>query len=919
MLSAYLQSRVARRIFGLFLAAALVPVAFLGILSYTLVKDHLLDLSQQQLRQESKVFGMVLIGRLHGYAEELLQRAKQGAGAGPIDSGTPQRFSRLVPIAAGELLLTDEQRRHLARGGVALTMDAAGRGSLLAQLDDGSNYLQGTLKTAALWADEDAGVPYCILDIAAKPYHCSPEFDAAQVDFPVAPDAHSGVFEWVLNDQAYLVAYWRAGLQATYANPGFVIVALYPQKEVLAVLMRFRRVFPAVLILALVAAAWLAMGQIRRQMRPLHQLTDGAQRLSHGNFDTEVEIAGEDEFGTLGAAFNLMTLRLKQKFHLLGALGELDRAILAASEMEYVVRTVVAQTSQAVTCDYVAVLQAADGFAVGPGWISYRAAVASEEPLKADVQFDEVALEHLQTDHAALQLEPSQPGAGFLQPLVAMGLRYAWIFPAVSDGRLTAAFIIGFRSPPAETEDIAQVGRSIADRLAVAGSNIAWEEKLYHNAHYDALTNLPNRVLLRDRVAQAINRAKRDKCAVSVMLIDLDRFKEVNDSLGHSAGDRVLAEVAVKLAGQVRESDTVARLGGDEFVVLLTDLAPDSATTVSGSMAEKLLQVLSEPIVLEGRSFKMEASIGIALYPENTGNFEEMLKGADAAMYEAKRKFRGGYRFFSEEINQRNQERFGLVQDLRLALERNEFLLYYQPKVNSVSGAIVGAEALIRWRSPSRGLVPPDRFIGLADEIGLGKQIGAWVLRTACKQLARWDQMGMPPITVAVNVSPDQFVDSDFVASVNSVLAECALSHQRLELEILETTAMDTSESTRKKLFELQSHGVGIALDDFGTGYSSLVYLTQIPATTLKLDREFIRSLTVNQRQKATVAGVLALAQNLDIKVVAEGVEEEEQLQILSEMGCDYVQGYLISRPVPAEEFARLLEVGVTAGAVSVG
>jgi len=643
-------------------------------------------------------------------------------------------------------------------------------------------------------------------------------------------------------------------------------------------------------------------------MRPLHRLAGGAHRLARGDFDTTVEITSRDEFAEVAQAFNHMSMSLKQKFHLLKALSELDRAILSASEMEYVVQTILGQIPQTVCCDFITVLQSSDSANPGYAWLTYRNVQTDSESTKLSVHLTPDTLQTLHGIWPWLALEAGQAELGFLQPLINQGLRHAWLFPAEIQSHRLTVLILGYNAPAASSQEIIQVGRSIADRLAVAGSNIAWEEKLYHNAHYDALTDLPNRVLLRDRVEQALSRARRDQSAVALMLLDLDRFKEINDSLGHSSGDRLLSEVAGRLTRHVRGSDTVARLGGDEFVILLTDLAIGEEAAVIGTITENLLNTLSEPLTLDEQVINIEASIGIALYPENTDSYEELLKGADAAMYESKRHQHGGFRFYSDDINRRARERFLLAQELRQALEREEFLLYYQPKVETASGRILSAEALIRWQSPTRGMVPPGLFIGLVEEIGLSEALGEWVLRTACAQLAGWDRAGLPPIDLSVNVSPSQLMAADFVARVFEIIAASGLEPQRIELEILEESAVDGSDETRKKLLQLQTGGVKIALDDFGTGYSSLVYLTRIPASILKLDRGFISGLATDTRQAAIMAGIISLAKNLGMQIVAEGVEEEAQRIILEALDCDLIQGYLFSRPLPAADFARFCQ-----------
>ena len=908
MLSAYLQSRVARRLFVLFLLAALVPVALLGLVTYNQVKHHLIDLSQQQLRQESKTFGMSLIGRLQVLREALRRHAAEAVDSGRVDPAGHDGFSGFVRVDEQDLRLTDAQQRQLMLGEVVLLAENPGHYSMLLRLTGPHSLLQGHVQPATLWSDASIVTPYCVLDATGEVQYCSPEISGFQIRLPAARSSNSGVFIWQSPQETYLAAYWHALLQAPFANQGLTVVTLHARTEILAELTHFRMMFPAVLALALAAAAWLSLGQIRRQMQPLHTLTVGAHRLAQGDFDVAVDIQSQDEFGDLARAFKRMSLRLKQKFHLLEALGELDRAILSASEMEYVVQTVLEHAPLTVNCDFIIVLQTKNDPVQGEGWLSYRIIDGPPQTLKANVTLDATTLTHLTSDQPWLELESNNPAAGFLHPLFESGLAAAWLFPAAVDSHLSTVFILGYRERAAETQEMLQVGRSIADRLTVAGSNIAWEEKLYHNAHYDALTDLPNRVLLRDRVEQAINRAKRDGRAVAVMLLDLDRFKEVNDTMGHSSGDELLARVADKLSGLLRESDTIARLGGDEFVILLTDLERGNEATAASSMAEKLLKTLTKPVTLDEQTVNIGASIGIALYPDNSQTYEDLLKGADAAMYESKRIQRGGYRFYSTDINRRAKERFHLVQELRLALERNEFLLYYQPKVEVGSGRIVSAEALIRWQSPTRGLLPPGLFIGMIDEIGLSHQLGEWVLRTACAQLAAWDRLGLPAITLSVNVLPSELLQSDYVDRVLEIITSSGLKPERIELEILEETAVDSSEETKAKLFQLSTQGVKIALDDFGTGYSSLIYLTRIPANILKLDRGFICELATSPRQLSIVAGIITLARHLDMKTVAEGVETGAQRDILEVLECDLIQGYLYSPPLPAKDFSQLLQ-----------
>ncbi len=637
----------------------------------------------------------------------------------------------------------------------------------------------------------------------------------------------------------------------------------------------------------------LAINQIRRQMRPLEQLTAGTRRLAAGDLGTTVQAEGHDEFAVLAEAFNHMSGSLRNKFHMLEMLSKLDQAILSASEMDYLITAVLTHIHLAVPCDYAGLIRIdSNGKATLLTAKEPRRECADDwQALCADPDLPWLRLDAHSRVGLSLRLQTGTPFGDILA------------FPSRVNGRLETLLILAYTRTPPNLEEILSAGRSVADRLAVAASNLAWEEKLYHQAHYDALTDLPNRALLRDRVEQALVRADREHSSVAVMLLDLDNFKQVNDTLGHSIGDALLIECANRLKTHVRHSDTVVRLGGDEFIVLLPDLPRGSEAPVLDVIARNLNQQLKQPVYLADRSLTTPASIGIALYPDNAGNHEELLKMADAAMYESKRQQHGSFRFYSADMNALAHSRFELSQDLRAAVSRGELDLYYQPKVELASGRYVGAEALVRWLSPTRGVVPPGMFVPLLGEMGLQDWLSDWVLETACAQLAAWDRLGQPPISLSVNLSPGNFEHDDLLPKVLALLERHELAPWRLELEILETTAVSESAQVRSTLMGLREKKVGIALDDFGTGYSSLVYLTQLPANILKLDRAFISNLVTTPRQQAIVERIIALAKTLDFQVVAEGVEDEAQREMLASMHCDLIQGFLISPPLPAESF----------------
>ncbi|MBC3919565.1 EAL domain-containing protein [Undibacterium sp. CY18W] len=430
--------------------------------------------------------------------------------------------------------------------------------------------------------------------------------------------------------------------------------------------------------------------------------------------------------------------------------------------------------------------------------------------------------------------------------------------------------------------------------------------KMAHLAQHDFLTNLPNRALLNDRIAQAIGLAKRRGSFLAILFMDLDNFKHINDSLGHATGDKLLQSVTERLSACVRSSDTVSRQGGDEFVILVTD---DKSAESVAQTAEKLLKSLATPHHINKHELHVTSSIGISVYPSDGIDAETLIKNADTAMYQAKDKGRNNYQFFKPEMNVRAVERQVIEANLRVALVRHEFFLHYQPKINLKTGEITGAEALLRWQHPQWGMVPPIRFIGIAEDCGVIVPIGRWVLREACAQTRYWQDSGLDIATISVNISAVEFRRQDFVAAVNTILVETGLPPTCLQLEITESVLMRNAEGSIAILEQLKNMGIQLAIDDFGTGYSSLSYLNQFPIDVLKIDQSFVQDIGYNKTDSdgIIVSAVIAMGNSLKQKVIAEGVEEQEQLSFLKDQHCEEGQGYIFSRPVGAEQFEKLL------------
>jgi diguanylate cyclase (GGDEF)-like protein len=441
-------------------------------------------------------------------------------------------------------------------------------------------------------------------------------------------------------------------------------------------------------------------------------------------------------------------------------------------------------------------------------------------------------------------------------------------------------------------------------RLRESETKLEHAERVEYLAYHDGLTGLPNRSMFSRLLGRSIGEAQRYERRLAVAFLDLDRFKQINDTLGHEAGDQLLQEVAIRLTGSVRDSDTVARLGGDEFVVLIPELAAEKYAAV---VAQKILSAIAKPFILMGEEFRVTASIGISTYPQDGLDEQTLTKNADIAMYQAKAEGKNNVQFYSERLNANTLERLALESSLRHALERNEFCLYYQAKRDIAGGKITGMEALLRWEHPDLGIVAPMQFIPVAEETGLIIPIGRWVLRTVCLQSIDWRRQGLPALSIAVNLTSRQFLDEHLLNDISSILGETGMDPHLLELELSEGLLIHDVENTLRIITALKALGIRIAVDDFGTGYSSLALLQRFPLDTIKIDRSFMRDFVGTEKDTGLADAIIAMGKSLSLTVVAQGVETKEQADHLRVHACDELQGFYFKRPLPVDEFTRLL------------
>ena len=672
-----------------------------------------------------------------------------------------------------------------------------------------------------------------------------------------------------------------------------------------------------------VAAAWWGGG--RFLLRRVQMLALSTQRLAAGDLSVRSGLpTGPDEIGRLAQAFDGMAERLQWR----QAENERTQATLQESiATVQLLQKVAVAANEAQTIES-ALQSCLDYVCNHTGWPIGHVRLLIDAHGKL-VPTDVWHLEHPERFSVFRRVTQSTPSihALGLPGRVLSNKKPVWIRDVTQDDnfrRTQLALDIGVKAafgfPVLVRSEVAAVLEFFVDRvldpdekllevLGNVGTQLGRvierkrsEEHMAHLLHHDALTGLPNRLLFHDRLRQAMTNANRRQRLVGVAFLDLDEFKNINDTLGHDAGDLLLKQVAVRLLSVMREGDTVARLGGDEFTLIFADMAlvNDIART-----ARKIMQLFAQPFLVMGRELFVTASLGVTVYPLDNSHVSELLKSADIAMYRAKEQGKNTYEFYAQDMTTRIHQRLSLEEHLRRALEHNEFVLHYQPIVSCLDGHVTSVEALLRWKD-DRGPVSPAQFIPVAEETGLIVPIGEWVLRTACAQLARWHADGLPALRVAVNLSVRQFRHQDMVGNVVKSLAAAGLDPGHLDLEITESILLE-EQSVINTLYELDSMGVGFSIDDFGAGYSSLSYLKRLPIDTLKIDRSFVQNIPDDADDVAIVRAILVMARSLGIRVVAEGVETAEQLAFLRRHGCDAVQGFYFGQPLPAGEIGALL------------
>ncbi|MGQ0383933.1 MAG: EAL domain-containing protein [Gammaproteobacteria bacterium] len=903
MFSEVLRSRVGREIFALSSLIAAVPILVVGTLSLLQVNRTFAERGNEYLRDAAHAYGEVVYERLL-LAAELIRHSATGPG---IAAERPA--AQLVSLEVSGREGPNDIARKTLRIVDSVTPAQV---HILRRIGDDRTAI-GHVSPDYLWGqpeDHPYSIEFCVLASGTdRPIYCSQALPEAQWARIRDSASVAGSIQWDSSGTRMNSAWWELFTNSVFDGPLLRFVATQPETVALGPWNAFKALYAPALLLA-VGIVLIAAGiHVRRTLQPIRELLAATERISSGDFRARAEIARKDEFGNLARAMNAMAAGLSRQFETLRTLGRVDRLILGGAGIEQVVERVLRHVAADLPCRAVAV--------VLPGRESSRVAIAHVQvpgagaPEACRLTLPADALEALQA-HREGKSVSDPAGDAICRPLAAHGAARALVYPLRARERVAGVLAIGLDAGGSLDDSRLHAVRDFAGRLAVALEAVEREAELLRRAYFDELTRLPNRQLLLDRLEQALIQARHAGEPLLVVFVDLDRFKAVNDSFGHAAGDGLLREAATRLRTTAGQAMTVARLGGDEFVVLLPQPAGAADSTLA--TVERLLAEMSRPFRIGATEVFLSASIGIAAYPADGEAADELLRKADTAMYGAKEAGRGQALFHSADMSRRVRQRLDTESQLRHALEREEFRIAFQPQVCLRTDRIVAAEALLRWDHPGRGAVNPSEFIPIAEETGYITILGAWAMFQACSQFGRWHRAGGALEQVAVNVSVRQFRQAGFAAQVEECLSRTGVPPRALLLELTESIFVHDLASARRVIGQLKEIGVSIAIDDFGTGYSSLGYLKQLNFDQVKIDRAFIKELPDDRDGTAIVNAVVAMSHTLGKPVMAEGIDMQRQLAHLKKVGVDLGQGFLLGRPAFAADFPlRLAEGPATA------
>jgi diguanylate cyclase (GGDEF)-like protein len=895
----FLKSAIARRIFLMYCAAALAPTLLLSLLLYRFVDVGMRDASQREVVAASKGVALAVFERLDLASKVLGQLGARDDPAAAFAPGAaaPPFFTSLRMLApdedasgAGATLPTGFEPQLATR----LRVDPAhppGRVpaiTLLHRIDTGGAgpgpELAGELDPGFLWGDREVypvGLSTCVLGPQRERLFCSSE---PLTDLDGEPVQASGT--------------WDLFLRGSFGADAWSFVTTARERSVASDLPGLYSSLGWIWLGVLLLALLLSLVQLRRSMLPLDELVRQTRAIGREQYRSH-DHARSDEFGVLATAFDEMDARVSRQMATLNAMSDLDRRILTRLDLPEIVDALLARLAQ-LAPEAVACVMYADLADENLVQVHTRDRGSTTTQRTTSGVRDSRAQPPAQVWEPVWPESSEEPDAS----LSAHGATHQLVCTHQGAGKGRIWIALGYRDPTPPAAELSNEVGELAGRIAVALAAKERDERLVYQARHDLLTGLPNRLAAEEALAEAIAAASSTGEDFAAMFLDIDRFKAINDGLGHLSGDRVLSSVARNLRTGALRNAFVARFGGDEFFAILRGI---SGPTQAAQAASRMADALAVPTLIDGIEFVISASIGIALYPRDGKDVEALMRCADLAMYRAKAEGGAAFAFFEQHMDREALERVQLESELRRALKDDAVRVHFQPKVDFRSGSIVGAEALARWDHPTRGMVPPLEFVALAEECGLIDTLGTTILDQACGAFARWKADGCSLRSISVNVSSRQLRSEGFVATVESMLRLHRLGPGELEIEITESMLVDDLETATRQLAAMRGLGVTIALDDFGTGYSSLTYLRTLPVDTLKIDRSFIDDIDRAESAGAMVKAIIALGEATGRTMVAEGVERQQQAELLGAWGCHYIQGFLLYSPMPPEELADLL------------
>jgi diguanylate cyclase (GGDEF)-like protein len=914
-LTGFLSTRFGRRIFAVFVACALVPIAALAAISWVRVAAELREQSERRLHAASRSAGMRIVENLLRVDAALsaLDVAEGGpalAASGVMDlvaglsiRGEDGSWRTLLgaPVPVPPLSAEESGALALGRPVLRVVQDGAGRAIVLLHARTGHPWSAAHVRDDLLFDLSAENVlpldgEVCVFDVDGAVLHCSIGGSAV---FPEAATLRGEpeAIPWALGGADYIAVPWPLFLRASFLYPGWTVLVAEPAAQVYAPIAAFRTNLALVTALSLLSVSLLSVGQIRRRLIPLERLRAGTRRIAESEFSTRVDVESDDELGELAASFNAMARRLDAQFRSLEKVIEIDRAILSARDEEALASAFLEPLQRLYPCTFSLVLVAeADGGRPSRVYVRDRDGQIRGSEAPALSESEREALLRLTSQRMLTAAEV--PGAW--RAALPSRAESFLLAPLVIGSELLGLFLAGHEAEASPSRDGALYARQLCDQLAAALGGARLRRQNERLLRFDPLTGLPNRRWLEERLVAQLADGTPGRM-VGVARLGVEGLDRIRATFGPEEVDRILRGVGERLR---EESPTgAARLEGGEFGLLAE--AADAESLARG--LRSLFTAAGDVVASDERTHALRVRAGAAVSPLDGHEAQALLQRADTALRHAREQDAAGIVFFATRMNEAVESRVRMESDLARAVEREELRVYYQPIVDTRTRELVGAEALVRWQHPSLGLVPPVEFIPMAEETGLILSIGRWVLRSACRDARRWLDQGLPAVRISVNVTAQQLREQNLLSEVLGALASAQIPAALLGIELTESSLMGEDLAVVETLHAIHRTGVKLSIDDFGTGYSSLSYLLRFPLDTLKLDRAFVQGVTEAPDKRAITEAVLAMARGLELSVVAEGVETEEQLRFLRERGCPFAQGYLFAAPMPEDAFCKLL------------